>query len=153
MAMQHWAMASKDRYLRYQGAASRDRASDEAHRVSQTDRLFDPLGWLAPVTIAAKIMVQTAWLQRREWDEPLRTIEADTGGVLCLELRSSAQVRIGTSTNQVEIHGFANACERAYAAGYLRTIEERKVRTSLVVAESCPSTRCHCRGCVPRTYS
>lgn len=46
--------------------------------LSQTARLFDPLGWLAPVTIAAKIMVQTAWFQRREWDEPVAA--ADDGG-------------------------------------------------------------------------
>ncbi|XP_036142104.1 uncharacterized protein LOC118645339 [Monomorium pharaonis] len=36
--------------------------------LSQTARLFDPMGWLAPVVIAAKIIIQTLWLQHLEWD-------------------------------------------------------------------------------------
>ncbi|XP_011697315.1 PREDICTED: uncharacterized protein LOC105455584 [Wasmannia auropunctata] len=37
--------------------------------LSQTARLFDPLGWLAPVTISAKILIQSAWLQGLGWDD------------------------------------------------------------------------------------
>ncbi|XP_039308423.1 uncharacterized protein LOC120356777 [Solenopsis invicta] len=39
--------------------------------LSQTTRLFDPMGWLSPVIIAAKILIQTLWLQQLEWDQPL----------------------------------------------------------------------------------
>jgi len=39
-------------------------------------RLFDPLGWSAPVTITAKIFLQKLWQARVNWDE---TISADLG--------------------------------------------------------------------------
>ncbi|XP_018400786.1 PREDICTED: uncharacterized protein LOC108778178 [Cyphomyrmex costatus] len=34
--------------------------------LSQAAQLFDPLGWLAPVVIRAKILIQTTWLQGLE---------------------------------------------------------------------------------------
>ncbi|KMQ86254.1 hypothetical protein RF55_14807 [Lasius niger] len=34
--------------------------------LSQTARLFDPLGWLAPIIIRAKFIIQAAWLHRLE---------------------------------------------------------------------------------------
>ncbi|XP_024876575.1 uncharacterized protein LOC112457634 [Temnothorax curvispinosus] len=45
--------------------------------LSKTARLFDPLGWLAPVVIRAKILIQSAWLQRLNWDDPLPSADAD----------------------------------------------------------------------------
>ncbi|KMQ81720.1 hypothetical protein RF55_25447, partial [Lasius niger] len=32
--------------------------------LSQTARLFDPLGWLAPVVVKAKVLIQSMWLQQ-----------------------------------------------------------------------------------------
>ncbi|XP_077280515.1 uncharacterized protein LOC143907546 [Temnothorax americanus] len=40
--------------------------------LSLTARLFDPLGWLAPVVVRAKIAFQTTWLQGLDWDDPGR---------------------------------------------------------------------------------
>lgn len=39
--------------------------------LSQTAQLFDPLGWLAPVIVRAKILFQSTWLRELEWDDPL----------------------------------------------------------------------------------
>ncbi|XP_077280500.1 uncharacterized protein LOC143907531 [Temnothorax americanus] len=39
--------------------------------LSETARFFDPLGWLAPVVIRAKILIQSAWLQKLDWDDLL----------------------------------------------------------------------------------
>lgn len=36
--------------------------------LAESARLFDPLGWLAPVTMRAKILIQSAWLQHFDWD-------------------------------------------------------------------------------------
>lgn len=39
--------------------------------LSLTARLFDPLGWLAPTMVSAKIPFQSTWLLGLGWDEPL----------------------------------------------------------------------------------
>ncbi|XP_046141661.1 uncharacterized protein LOC123987780 [Osmia bicornis bicornis] len=39
--------------------------------LSSIARLFDPLGWLAPITIAAKILMQDLWILKCEWDSAL----------------------------------------------------------------------------------
>ncbi|XP_058789685.1 uncharacterized protein LOC131663342 [Phymastichus coffea] len=60
---------------------------------SDIARLFDPLGWLAPITMTAKTILQDLWLEK-----------------LGLSQRKS-----------YEVHGFLDASKRAYAAAvYLR---------------------------------
>lgn len=39
-------------------------------------RIFDPLGWLSPVVIRAKILVQSTWLTRLDWDAPFLPADA-----------------------------------------------------------------------------
>ncbi|XP_039303389.1 uncharacterized protein LOC120357294 [Solenopsis invicta] len=39
--------------------------------LSAISRFFDPLGWIAPVVITAKIFMQELWLRKVDWDSPL----------------------------------------------------------------------------------
>lgn len=39
--------------------------------LSRISQCFDPLGWLSPVIIRAKIFMQELWSTGLEWDEPL----------------------------------------------------------------------------------
>jgi hypothetical protein len=34
-------------------------------------KLYDPLGWAAPVVITAKILLQELWLLKNDWDAPI----------------------------------------------------------------------------------
>ncbi|XP_063830967.1 uncharacterized protein LOC135080214 [Ostrinia nubilalis] len=75
-------------------------------------RLFDPLGWIAPTIIIAKIFIQRLWIPR--W---LGTCPDDV---------------------QVELHGFCDASKAAYSAViYLRTINiQGQVNVSLLTAKT-----------------
>ena len=39
--------------------------------LQSTSKQFDPLGWLSPVTIRAKLLLQDLWKMKLRWDEPL----------------------------------------------------------------------------------
>ncbi|XP_011859305.1 PREDICTED: uncharacterized protein LOC105556805 [Vollenhovia emeryi] len=96
--------------------------------LSQTARLFDPLGWLAPVVIKAKILIQQLWLQRLDWDDQLACKDEREWLTFQGELQTLGDIRVprwlNTShTDEVELHGFADASERAYAAAVYAVVQ------------------------------
>ncbi|XP_076397901.1 uncharacterized protein LOC143266156 [Megachile rotundata] len=94
--------------------------------VSETARLFDPMGWFAPVLIRAKVLTQDLWLAALDWDEPLtKTIDTNWANFRCdLERLEALKIPRWTgseSEDALELHAFCDASERAYAAAiYLR---------------------------------
>ncbi|XP_071579066.1 uncharacterized protein [Temnothorax nylanderi] len=111
--------------------------------LSRTARLFDPLGWLAPVLIKAKLLIQAAWLQRLDWDAPLAPPDAAAWAGLEEELPLLERVRVPRwfrldgSGDSVELHGFSDDSERAYAAVvYLRVTIAGKSHLSIVAAKT-----------------
>jgi hypothetical protein len=89
--------------------------------LSDKAKIFDPIGWLTPVTVVAKLFIQKLWTMNMSWDQKL-------DGELLLEwttfseqLDSIKQIQIPRWLNinseiQIQIHGFADASEKAYAA-------------------------------------
>lgn len=112
--------------------------------LSETARLFDPLGWLSPVIIKAKIMFQQLWQDGYVWDQQLSHELQEQWTTYRNELPKledlSIQRWLGmTKTNEsIQIHGFCDASERAYAASvYIRIVNSDKiVCTSLIVAKT-----------------
>jgi len=62
--------------------------------LAETARLFDPLGWLTPIVIKAKILIQSAWLQRLDWDDALPPADAKHWQRLFDELPQLERLRI-----------------------------------------------------------
>ena len=84
-------------------------------------RLFDPAGWLSPVSITAKIMMQELWRLQLSWDERLPPLLLNRWTEFREQLRDVINIQIprwlGTnSTSSVILHGFADASQQAYAA-------------------------------------
>ncbi|XP_067205381.1 uncharacterized protein [Linepithema humile] len=111
--------------------------------LSFTARLFDPLGWLAPVVVRAKISFQATWLLGLNWDDPLdeaagRQWHAYAEELPQLEcLRVPRWLDVASSVDDAEVHGFADASERAYAAVlYIRIGCGDSWRTSLISAKT-----------------
>ncbi|GAB1860679.1 Gag-pol polyprotein [Camponotus japonicus] len=111
--------------------------------LSLTSRLFDPLGWLAPAVVRAKIALQQIWLQGLGWDDPLDDILARTWHDYQTELPLLEQIRIPrwmgyhTVNTEIEVRGFADASESAYAAAvYLRIKSEKSWDTALLAAKT-----------------
>lgn len=93
-------------------------------------RLFDPLGWISPVIVTAKIIMQDLWILKIGWDSLLPSQISQRWAVFLDNLAHLRKLTIPRwlhtlKQGRSEIHGFADASSRAYAAAvYLRTIDD-----------------------------
>ncbi|XP_075162761.1 uncharacterized protein LOC142235393 [Haematobia irritans] len=105
--------------------------------------LFDPAGWLGPVIIVAKILMQQIWADKTGWDEYLtahskqRWLQFINDYEALNHIKVERWIGFDPSTH-VEIHGFSDASERAYGACVYVRIRSNNgiVRTHLLFAKS-----------------
>lgn len=110
--------------------------------LSDAARLFDPLGWLSPVTIKAKIMIQKLWLLGISWDDEVPATIQQEWNEFRTRLPAISQIRIPRWTQQspktsIQLHGFADASETAYAAVvYLRIRNGDQISVALLTSKT-----------------
>ncbi|XP_046388265.1 uncharacterized protein LOC124157511 [Ischnura elegans] len=114
--------------------------------LSKVAKLFDPLGWIAPVIITAKIFLQKLWLLKIDWDEPLPRTEAEQWETCYSDLPQITNIKVprrlgySATMNVIELHGFADASKSAYGAVlYLRTSDkssEKSFRVRMIQAKT-----------------
>ncbi|XP_071575536.1 uncharacterized protein [Temnothorax nylanderi] len=99
-------------------------------RLLKEPRSWQP-GWLAPATVRAKILFQSTWFLGIDWDEPLPEKDVQNWRAFQVDLPSLEAIRVprwltsGDESCQLELHGFADASERAYAAVVYLLVERR----------------------------
>ncbi|XP_037926186.1 uncharacterized protein LOC119661061 [Hermetia illucens] len=109
--------------------------------LSEVAKLFDPMGWLQPCIVVGKIMMQQLWLQHRTWDEPI-TEELDAKWrKFRSQLPVLQEITIPrwlhcSDTVNIQVHGFCDASEAAYAAVIYVRIEERDGSTTVQLITS-----------------
>ncbi|XP_029176598.1 uncharacterized protein LOC114944721 [Nylanderia fulva] len=62
--------------------------------LSAIARLFDPLGWLAPIVVVAKILLQELWLRGADWDEDVSPDMETRWRRFCEELPAVADLSV-----------------------------------------------------------
>ncbi|XP_026317738.1 uncharacterized protein LOC113228599 [Hyposmocoma kahamanoa] len=93
----------------------------------ETARIFDPVGFLCPVIVAAKILIQELWLAGVDWDAevPQDIRQKWLRIVSGFPNLSNIQIPrfVPTQSCRVELHGFCDSSEVAYVAVvYLRVV-------------------------------
>ena len=112
--------------------------------VSDVAKTFDVLGWFSPVMIIAKILLQRCWEQNVDWDDSLPSSICDAWCTWKSELHLLAEVRIPRCYSNcagkavtLELHGFCDASESAYAAViYLRATSRTLIQSALVISKA-----------------
>ena len=113
--------------------------------LSTSSSLFDPLGFLVPFLIVARLLLQELWRQGYEWDQPIEGKLLDIwnkwldGVKLLDQIRVSRQyVNSDESVQEIQLHVFCDASEAAYGCvAYLRvTLKSNTHTCSLVMSKS-----------------
>ncbi|XP_066590782.1 uncharacterized protein [Prorops nasuta] len=112
--------------------------------LSENAKIFDPLGWISPIVITLKQLMQSTWLLKLSWDEEIPE-PIQSKWLKCYEqLRDLQTLRIprwtgqSLTTGKRELIGFCDASELAYGAVvYERlTDEDGQLSVHLVVSKT-----------------
>ncbi|XP_035219186.1 uncharacterized protein LOC118192350, partial [Stegodyphus dumicola] len=112
--------------------------------LSITQKIFDPIGFTAPITVIPKLILQETWNQKIKWDEDLPLPLSEQFGTWLNQLPLLSQIEIPRWLNidyenedTVVLHVFSDASKRAYATcAFLRAETIEGVKVQLVSARS-----------------
>ncbi|XP_071634306.1 uncharacterized protein [Temnothorax longispinosus] len=110
--------------------------------LSEVARVFDPLGFLTPLTFTAKCLIQRLWTLKLEWDDepPLEVrrqwerYQSEFDALTALRIPRTFPVG---DNIRYELHGFCDASELGYGAViYLRVVAPSESKRLLLCAKS-----------------
>jgi hypothetical protein len=89
--------------------------------LSDISKLFDPMGWLAPLIVRVKVLMQQTWTKGLAWEQTLPDDMLQTWRDISRQLPDLQTLEIPRSIStgpkkRIELHVFADASELAYAA-------------------------------------
>lgn len=107
-------------------------------------KLYDPLGWVTPISITAKIFMQQLWRHNINWDDAVPDALLARWKEIYSRLSDLNSLRIARwsglekCTKSAEIHGFSDASNVAYAAAvYLKVVSSTgNVTVTLLAAKA-----------------
>ncbi|XP_075162717.1 uncharacterized protein LOC142235346 [Haematobia irritans] len=110
--------------------------------LSAVSKLFDPAGWISPIVIQAKILLQHLWLEGTGWDENVKPNTLIRWNQFIESLHYTSQIKIPRWVHfspkyKTQLHGFCDASEKAYCAVlYIRVDTGESVLSNLLVSKT-----------------
>ncbi|XP_018398194.1 PREDICTED: uncharacterized protein LOC108776159 [Cyphomyrmex costatus] len=139
----HW-MHSSDAYSFSYNLGDNSAIISKRVILSDTSKLYYPLGLVGPVIVLAKLILQELWQVGINWDESVpqelhaQWLELKTQLNDINRLSIPRCIKHATSPDSIQVHGFCDASQRAYGACvYVRSeLGENKYRTELLCLKS-----------------
>ena len=128
--------------LLYKEIDESDNTPTKRSVIRHVSRIYDPLRYLSPVLIQAKVFMQDLWKRKLEWDEQLSPDLQSTWNTILKELNCATTTMIprkyfdhnNRNCDEYEIHCFTDASlNKGYGAAIYIT---RANESSLVMAKS-----------------
>lgn len=110
--------------------------------LSEMSSLFDPLGFICPIIIAAKEIFQSLWMENVDWDDEIPSQYREKWIKIRNELNMINDLEIdrwicSTGNASSQLIGFCDASNVAYAAVvYIKTIRNNAVDISMLMARA-----------------
>ncbi|XP_043472975.1 uncharacterized protein LOC122505429 [Leptopilina heterotoma] len=110
--------------------------------LAQINELYDPLGLLAPVIVYGKMLLQDLWRLNIGWDNHVPDELSSVWRAYRDQLNLTSEWKLPrsikvTSSNALQLHGFADASEKAYGACfYVRASNDQHTSSVLLCAKS-----------------
>jgi len=128
-------------------AALKSKPNTRRGLLSVTSSIYDPLGFLAPIILPAKKLLQDICKQRLDWDDPVGENESRRWEKWKEDLPKLSQLAVKRCVKPadlrklkfVELHHFADASQFAFGAvSYLRMVDlTDNVYCSFLMGKSC----------------
>lgn len=111
--------------------------------LSIISQLFDPLGFIGPVILIAKLFMQKLWISKVKWDERVtKELEIEWLNFISnLSILKSVKIPrhifLSDEIISIDIFGFSDASIKAYGACiYLRILYDNKFSSHLICSKS-----------------
>ena len=126
-----WDMES-DKFI-FDGVL-KDKPTTRRGILSLVSSVYDPLGFLAPVVLHAKKLLQDLCREKLGWDDPIGEVERERWENWKGKLPSLARIAVNRCLKPInfeelkhsELHNFADASQFAYGAvSYLRMVDSK----------------------------
>ncbi|XP_055910550.1 uncharacterized protein LOC129944915 [Eupeodes corollae] len=111
--------------------------------LSRAAQLFDPLGWLSPIVVEAKLFIQELWLAGFEWDQPISKSFESRWKSYINQLSDLSMISvprwlgITPCSLSIELHGFSDASQLALGAVvYIRVVKENETNITILSSKT-----------------
>ena len=86
--------------------------------LSLVSSVFDPLGWVSPLTVCGKIFLQTLWKEKMGWDQTLNAEQVKVIHDILIDLQRVDEFSFPQHIlhEHSELHVFTDTSSRAYGA-------------------------------------
>lgn len=110
--------------------------------LSKIGQMYDPTGFLGPIIMRGKIIIQDLWRDKLDWDQEISNPIKEKWQEFNGDLQNIGVITINRwlgmkQTNKVQLHGFCDASEKGYGAVlYARTKREGLYQIELITSKS-----------------
>lgn len=137
-----WTPNTDDLFLRIDPGSTMDIVT-KRQIVSEIARLYDPCGYIAPVIVSLKQVIQDIWREGVKWDEAAPGRILMSWRKLHSQLPILSKIKVPrwlgcTSLSVNQLHGFCDASKIAYGCVlYLRTIKtDGTIEVNVIASKS-----------------
>ena len=105
--------------------------------LSLVSSVYDPLGWVSPLTIRGKIFLQTLWKEKMGWDQTLNTEQIKVIRDILIDLQRVDEFSFPRHIlhEHSELYVFTDASSRAYRAA-VYTVNETCQCSNLLISKA-----------------